>query len=741
MRVNSVQSLLREVRRILSERVTLLFVALTAAAAVWSSLNSSGRTASDAFILAPAKNSAVLGALLFSLLTLAQFHRDFKNNTDSIVLTATDPILHQLRHTLALICTAVVTTLMITLFVLPYGMAKTGDYFQPATFFTAWYLIFFGALVFSVLLSSGFYMLTRRAEAAFLIMAGLILLSKLLEGMYTLNPSYLFYWVQTTADSFSDLITNQFQIDILLWNRLFCLLVSLVIWFLGLCTFRRYGLGFSGSFLVNCRRAWIPVMLIAAVSLSTVSYVFEPVFDDSKPVDYSGMMSSGTGMVTSYGIEKEVGNPNLTLTDKSFNLDIDVKGRTLSGIAKYRMRNATGGAQTLPVEINTGLKIDSVLINGANGNAVRGETGENSTANWSVALPAANEYEIEIAYSGPMLNDNTIMQRVEYGIADGFVWLAPTGVSPSLDIEVAGNSAFSGTLSLDEKLEPVFMKGKPVKGETKDGKTHWQFTGSPGSRGTSLFAADYRTSSFQAGGLDIDLKCFAKHEKSIAQMDAVGVIKAAIDYFTKAYGPLVYDKNLTMLELPAYASGGFAGGNMSAMDETSYDEEGYLPAEAMTPDQGGGLDVLVHEIAHQWWGLATMPVQDGTSCWSAEGITCYSTYCFMKQYFGEEYAREHFVKEWQQGWNTYNNAFYIRHPEYLAKLSESDASSVINQFVNMRLYDIMPLMMLKGEAALGGTDAFQKKLSGLYEAHLGQPITYEDFLKATGLAKEALDLA
>lgn len=75
-------------------------------------------------------------------------------------------------------------------------------------------------------------------------------------------------------------------------------------------------------------------------------------------------------------------------------------------------------------------------------------------------------------------------------------------------------------------------------------------------------------------------------------MDAVNVIRAAVDYFTQVCGPPTYDRNLTILKFPAYASGGFAGGNMSAMDETNYDEEKYLPAEAMTPDQGNYLFVV-----------------------------------------------------------------------------------------------------------------------------------------------------
>ncbi len=739
--MNAAEKIVCEVRKMFSERLTWLIIALTVTGAVWFCLNTTGRTASDAFMVSAAQSSAFLGTFLFTTLSVVQFHRDFKNHTDVIVLTSADPMHHQIRRTLALLSVAIVTTLLITLFALPYGMVKIGDYFQLATFLAAWGIIFFGAIVFSVLISAGLYMLTKRVEATFIIMAGLILLSVMLEGMYALNPSYLFFWVQTTADNFSDLITNQFQIDMLAWNRLFCLLASLSIWALGLCSIRRYGRGLFGSIFVNCRRVWVPVSLVATLLLSGASYAFEPIFDDSKPMDFSGMMNSATGVTTSISSAPEVGNPNLTLTKKSFDLDVDTKRRTLSGLVEYKLSNSTGSPQTLPLKMNTGLHIDDVLVNGIEGKAIRGETGEVSTANWSIELPAADEYEITLAYSGRMMNNNTILQRASNGISEGYIWLPALGVSPSVDINVAVDSSFSGTLSLDNNLEPVFAKNKVEKGETKDGKTEWLFTGGTGVQGTSVFAAEYMTRAFEAGGLDIELKYFKKHDKSITDMDAVNVIKATIDYFTEVYGPLIYSERLTMLELPAYASGGFAAGNMSAMDETNFNAAGYPPTASLTPDSGGGIDVLVHEIAHQWWGLATMPMQDETSSWSAEGITCYSTYRFMEQYFGEEYAEEHYLKEWQKGWNTYQNAFYIQHPECLAKLSDEDASNIMGSFVNISLYDIMPLMMLKGEEAIGGTKAFQRKLSELYQSHLGQPITYDDFLTATGLTKEAIRLA
>lgn len=647
--MNAYAKLKHELCRILSERLTMLFITLSSVGVLWFSLNSTGTTRHDTYILEPAKNSALLGALLFSLLTIVQFHRDFKNNTDSIILTCTDPVLYQLRRTLALIGTAVMTTLIITLFALPYGIAKTGEYFQPVSFLTAWYLIYLSALIFAVLLASGLYMLTKRTGATFIIMAGFIMLSKLFESMYTFNPSYLFYWVQTTASNFSDLITNQFQIDMVIWNRLFCLLVSMGIWSLGLCSFRRYGCGLPRSFLVNCRRIWIPATLLVALLFSGASYTLEPIFDDSKPMDLSGAISSDSGIVTSYGAGQEAENCDLTLIHKTFALDIDANGRSLSGIAKYTLTNAEGKAQSLQVMTNTGLTISSVQINGEHAEAIRGETGANSIANWSIKLPAADEYIIEMNYCGGMLNDNTVLQQAAYGIANGYIWLPKYGVSPSLDVDVSENSTFSGTILLDNGLEPVCSRGESVKGAITNRKIIWQYTGIAGTQDISLYAANYMTKSFEAGGLNIELKYFAKHDKSIADMNAVNVIKSAIDYFTQVYGPLIYDKSLTTLELPAYVSGGFASGNMSAMGETSFNAEGYISSESLTPDSGGGIDVLIHEIAHQWWGLATIPVQDENSSWSAEGITCYSTYCFMKEYFGEEYAQQHFVEEWQQG--------------------------------------------------------------------------------------------
>lgn len=729
--MNPFVTFLKEIRRLLRERVTLLFIAITAAGVVWFCLNSLGRTDMDAFILIAAKNSALLGSLLFGILTLIQFHRDYKNNTDSIVLTCTDPVFHQIRRTLALICMAVITTLILTLFTLPYALIKTGKYFQADTFAASWYLIFLGALVLSILLSSGLYMLFKQVSVAFVTIAVLIILSKLLEYQYDMNPSYLFFWVQTYARDFSDLVSNQFQIDMILWNRLFCMLAALSVWFLGLCSLRQYGRGVFGSFLSNARRAWIPVLLVMAVVFSGISYTTEPIFDNSIPEDFELDYDSGTGLTMALSNEDDDENKDLLLLDQQVKVDVDADSRTVSGNAVYTFQNLIGKPQTLSVDVNTGYVIKDVLVNGQPVEAFRDDIEVDNCATWYIHLPASTETVLELSYGGSPKNDCLYGQIVLSGICSEYIYLRLLGLYPCVNTKVSKNCRRSGTLTLDENLMPA---SEFKRLNTVDGKTQWSF-----SNPSRLMAAEYNTRTFEAGGLAVKFKYFAKHDDVIADMDAINVMKAAIDYFTKVYGPLPYKDYLVMLELPAIWNGGKAWGNISAFDETTFAEAGYSLTESDNPHRGG-IKTIVHEIAHQWWGLATYPMMDETSHWSAEGITCYSTYRFMDDYFGAEYAKQHFVRVWQNNWKTYKNAFYIQNPKYLQKLSGKDSYNVLSTLENIGLYDIMPLELLKAEKAVGGPETFQEMLAQLYQSYLGKTITYEDFLSVTGLKKEVLNL-
>ena len=135
---------------------------------------------------------------------------------------------------------------------------------------------------------------------------------------------------------------------------------------------------------------------------------------------------------------------------------------------------------------------------------------------------------------------------------------------------------------------------------------------------------------------------------------------------------------------------------------------------------------------------------DPNSPWSAEGLTCYTTYRIAKQLYGEDYAQTHYVEPWQQAVDDYYLNFYVRHPEYLERLPEAQRLQISNSLSQMRQYCEMPLKILKAEELVGGEAAKDRILHALFNRELDPMypyLTYQEFLDACGLTEEALDLA
>lgn len=734
-------TLIREIRRLLQDRYCRIAILITVSVSLRFCLYSNGRTATDAYIIEPAKSAAVSSVLIFVLLTLVQFHRDFKNRTDSIIFSYVNPAHQQIRRTIGLCFLTLLTTCFIVVVAYPLAAYRLGDYLKIEDFFVAWFGIFGPANIFAVLLTAGFYMLFRRVEVAFLFVAALIAAANFLQGQFTLNPSYMYFWVQTSAANFSDVVSNTFLIDLVWWNRLFCGLVATLIWLLGICSVRRYGFGWFGSLAVNIKSIWIPSGVAVSALAAYFAFVYEPHFDRSLPMNFGPVISSGTGIATTFQTATKPPEPTFRLLKQITDVRIDTKRRRVNGQAIYQLENLKGIAQPLSFDLSTGYSIEQAKVNGVVVPIVCGDKEEMGRATWTMQVEVKQQIEVELLYGGRVKNNGAISQRPTFGISEGFVWLSPAGFAPIAKAELGKESKISGSFSLPEKLFPLLTNTTPEKIATEDGVTKWSFSLN-GSRATGVSAADYASTKFQAGGLDVNFVHFSKHGQEVESMKAVEVMKASIDYFTNAYGPLPYKDHLVMLELPASFSGGFAAGNTSAMDETSFASEGFLPqGEFANPDGGSGIETLVHEIAHQWWGLATMPVPDESSLWTAEGITCYSTYRFMEEYYGAEYAKKTYIDVWERGRMRYENAFYIRNPQYLKMLSPADASNVLGGLRSMAIYEVMSLQLLKAEAACGGKEAFQKKLGDLYKSRIRQPVTYADFLAAVGLKAEDLDLA
>ncbi|MCI8854753.1 MAG: hypothetical protein HFI32_14885, partial [Lachnospiraceae bacterium] len=98
---------------------------------------------------------------------------------------------------------------------------------------------------------------------------------------------------------------------------------------------------------------------------------------------------------------------------------------------------------------------------------------------------------------------------------------------------------------------------------------------------------------------------------------------------------------------------------------------------------------------------------------------------------------------WQEAVDDYYKSFYVRHPEYLSALPEKYQKQIAGSLRWIRQYNEMPLKIRKAEELVGGQEAMDEILAGLFGRELNPEypyLTYEEFLEACHLTEEDLNL-
>ena len=238
------------------------------------------------------------------------------------------------------------------------------------------------------------------------------------------------------------------------------------------------------------------------------------------------------------------------------------------------------------------------------------------------------------------------------------------------------------------------------------------------------------------------LRAFALPEWALEAAGAAEAVKSVVDYCTAHYGMLSFGSGDTLKLIQSRVTGGgYAANGASLLDEADFTADNLSD----TGKGGGAGEVMIHELVHQWWGLGNMfDASDESSPWSAEGLTVYTTYRIVKERYGPSYAQEHYVDQWQQAVDNYYLNFYVRNPDYLEALPEEERLEISNSLRYVRQYCEMPLKILKAEQLVGGEEAMDRILRGLFNRELDPMypyLTYQDFLNACGLTEEDLNLA
>ena len=718
-----------ELGRLLRSRLTWLVMLLTVLGPVVGLYlyQSAVSTMNSLYLANPAIAGGIAGGILFGLLAILELDRACRSRVDVLVDAVVSPLTAALTRLSALLTTAVLTTTLTMLVWLPISAGLIGAVFDMVDYVLA-YLLFMGlALPLGVLAAASAYQFTRRADLSLVVFAAFCGLS-----LTVWAENWQLCWLNPCVWALSDDFSNFRIYRSVAYMRLTWLAGLAGVWTLSYLCIRQYGKGALGSLARSIRRAYRPVIAVTLLACSGTAYAAQPMVDNSNP-DQTAM--------TFFEIPYLDG---VICTGRSAQVFPDVSAGTVRGKASYSFENSSGQEQKVALGVTPGYTISNVRANGETVPFSVGDYQEFNEVLLEVTLPAEAQIELTMEYGGfPREDQNLSDSQGSTEISGTYLQLENAALSPRL-LNVLPDENYYPTemeITLPNAMTaiPFGSSRAEVVAEHEDGTKTWRWEDI--GTGGILYAGDYVREDIQAGGMTIELYYGRKHQDIMTQANAADAVRDVVEYCAAHYGTLSFGSGETLKLIQSrIAGGGYAAGGASLLDESDFTAANLNRAEKGSGDS----EVMIHELVHQWWGLGNMfDIPEPDSPWSAEGLTVYTTYRIVKELYGEEYARTHYIDQWQQEVDDYYLNFYVRHPEYLEMLPEAERLRISNSLSGMRQYSEMPLKLLKAEQLVGGEDAMDQILYDLFNREIDPMypyLTYDEFLSACGLTEEDLNL-
>ena len=717
-----------ELRRLLQSRLTWLIMALTVLSPVLGLVlykPATSTTMLSMYLANPAIAGGVAGAILFGLLTIFELDRARRSRVDILTDAVVSPLTTALTRLLALLTAAGLTAGLTMLVWLPISAGLIGSVFTEVNFLLAYLLLMGLALPLGILAAAAAYQFTRRADLSIVLFIAFCALS-----ITVWADDWQLCWLNPCVWALSDDFSNFRVFRSVAWMRLTWLAALAGVWTVSYLCVRQYGKGLFGSLARGVRRAYRPVIALALLACSGTAYAAQPFIDHSNP---------DLTVMSFYEIPYAEG---VTFLSRSAQVFPDTAAGTVTGRASYWFENTSGQEQSISFGVNPGYTISNVQVGGADVPFTVSDYQEYNEARLEVTIPAEEQVELTMEYSGFPQESLPTMQGGKE-LSGDYLCLENSALSPRVMNVLPGENGYPAaieiTLPASMTAVPFGSSEAKVVSENDDGTRTWRYEDN--GAGGILYAGDYVREDIEAGGMTIQFYYGRKHQSVMEAAGAVDAVKAVVDYCTEHYGKLSFGSGETLKLIQSrVAGGGYATDGASLLDEADFTANNLGDAA-----KGGGAgEVMIHELVHQWWGLGNMfDTSDSTNPWSAEGLTVYTTYRIVKELYGEAYAQEHYVDQWQQAVDDYYLDFYVRCPEYLERLPESVRLNISNSLSGMRQYCEMPLKILKAEQLVGGEEAMDQILNSLFNRELDPMypyLTYQEFLDACGLTEEDLSL-
>ena len=720
-----------ELRRLLQSRLTWLIVLLTVLSPLVGLTLYRPATASTMltqYLANPAIAGGAVGDVLFGILTIFELDRPSRSRVEALTDAAVSPLTMALVRLAARITSAVLALLVVMAVWFPISWGMIGQVFDAADYLLSYLLLTGLALPLGILAAGAAYQFTRRLDLSLVLLAGFAALS-----LTVWADDWQLCWLNPCVWALSDDFSNFRIFRSVAYMRLSWLLALAGVWSVSYLCIRQYGKGMLGSLRHSARRLYRPLAAALLLGCSLTAYAAQPLVDHSNP-DQTVM----TFLEIPY-LEQ------VLCTGRTAQVFPDTRSGTVEGKATYQLENRSGKAQTVAFGINPGYEVSDVRANGEETSFTVSDYQEYNEALLEVEITAEQQIELSLSYGGfPQEDVNVSTMQGGAEVSAEYLCLQNSALAPRILNVLPDENLYPATIevTLPQGMTVIpFGSAQPqLVAEHEDGTSTWRYQDN--GAGGILYAGDYVREEIKAGGAEVEFYYGRKHQPVMEQAGAVEAVQAVVDYCTEHYGALSFGAGGSLKLIQSRTS----GGGYAADGASLLDEQDFTAANLGDSSKGAAAgEVMIHELVHQWWGLGNMfDTAEEDSPWSAEGLTVYTTYRIVKALYGEEYAREHYIDQWQQAVDDYYLNFYVRNPAYLQMLPEEERLQISNSLRYVRQYCEMPLKILKAEQLVGGEQAMDTILNNLFNRELDPMypyLSYQDFLEACGLKEEDLNLA
>ncbi|GAA0062172.1 hypothetical protein UT300001_06810 [Clostridium sp. CTA-1] len=421
-------------------------------------------------------------------------------------------------------------------------------------------------------------------------------------------------------------------------------------------------------------------------------------------------------------------------------LKIEKDKNCASGAYFQELQNSTDKPQNIYFELADGyhineIKLDNVDINYTQvlskilNSAKRGNVFETS-------IPKNTKAKLSIRYSGTP-KAISLNKDFSQGINKNYVSLGKAmDIAPVVCVK-QNDRIIEGKIKIDSKFTVITQGDKNHKISEHSGFTTWSFSCDKLSD-LSLTAGRYGIFERNVRGTNVEFfyPLAASKEFESRGSDTLDIFS----FFSEKFGPLGRDNLKVVVTSGVHGGTGIQAGNISCISEDCLTKKSNVDlSQASSSDT---FALLTHEIAHQWWG-GGIDVSNANSHnqidknhdeWSTDAFAEVSTYLFLKNKFGKDYAENLLLKKWKEGANELNGNFYQRNPEYMNKLPMIPKYYVSLFLRGSKIYALGPLTVYNVYKHIGEDNYFNsmKVIYKEYYDKKDKKLSFSEFLNITG---------